>query len=125
MYSHVLDQFIHGIHSHYLQISPNCKCSYLQVAILVNTLCRILHSCHICVWLGGFIIPAHGCKVGDLQAIVDAKTGGHIGPEKFQDADESLSFGALFNTVATPELTVKRCIYLKTERHQIREQLLN
>ena len=40
--------------------------------------------------------------------LVDAKSGGQIGPEKFQDADESLSFGALFHSVALSELIVKK-----------------
>ena len=34
--------------------------------------------------------------------LVDAKSGG---PEKFEDADESLSFGVLFHTVVLSELT--------------------
>ena len=40
--------------------------------------------------------------------LVDAKTGGQIGPEKFQ---ESQSFGALFHLVVPSELIVKK-VYL-------------
>ena len=54
--------------------------------------------------------------------LVDAKTGGQIGPEKFQDADESLSFGALFHSMAPPELIVKK-VYLS--ENGILGQLLN
>lgn len=39
---------------------------------------------------------------------MDAKTGGQIGPEKFQDTDESQSFGALFHLVVPSELIAKK-----------------
>ena len=46
--------------------------------------------------------------------VVDSKSGAQIGPEEFQDADESVTFGALFLMVAPSGRILKKVCLAET-----------